>query len=555
MRTRRNSALASAVAILAAALALLLHLRSAAAESPVPHPTVANAIQSALADGSTISSLGLHRPNLVRTFYERTSYDQAWTMGNEPRPQILGLIRTIKHKSGFEGLDPEYYHTSEIESRLSAMLYNKWRGIKEPLARMAEFELLLSDAFFSYGADLLTGKVKPEMLEEKWGGAEFGLDLPRHLERVLKLNRVEEALQGMAPLHPGYLKLRKELSRLRQIESSGGWPTVRYTSKPGATGIGVKQLARRLAASGDYALSGAPTDTFDSALENEVKRFQRLHGLNPDAIVGPGTLAALNVPVSERIRMIELNMERWRWIPNRSSERYILVNLTDYNLQLMENAQPAMQMRIIIGDKYTNTPVFGATMSYIVLNPSWNIPMKIAFNEIVPKAIEDPDYMNRNRISVYNNAGYKGARYDPATIRWEALTADNFKFWLKQESGPGNPLGPVKFIIPNGEGIYLHGTPGMELFNHAVRTFSHGCIRLEDPMRLALKLLEGSEDWTAARVEKTIASGRETSVPLPRPIRVELVYWTAWVDEDGALHFRDDVYGHDASLAKVFFTK
>ena len=539
---------------MAATLIALSLLGTSAAQTPQEPAPAANAIRTALSDDSAAASLGLHRLKLVRAFYERTSYAQAWTNGKEPKPQILGLIRTIKHKAGFEGLNPDYYHTPEIEKRLSDLLYNKWRGIKETDARMAEFELLLTDAFFSYGSDLLTGKVKPDMLEEKWGGAEFGMDLPRHLERVLKLDRVEEALQGMAPLHPGYLKLRKELARLREIEAAGGWPTVRYTSKPSATGIAVRQLVRRLAASGYYKLEGEPTDTFDASVEEAVKRFQRLHGLNPDAVVGPGTLASLNVPVSERIRTIELNMERWRWIPNRSSERYILVNLTDYNLQLMENGQTTLQMRIIIGDKYTNTPVFGATMSYIVLNPSWNIPMKIAFNEVVPRAIEDPDYLRRNNISVYNNAGYKGSKYDPTTIRWEALTADNFKFWLKQESGPGNPLGPVKFIIPNSEGIYLHGTPGVQLFNHSVRTFSHGCIRLEDPVKLAMTLLDGSEDWPLARVNKTLASGREISVPLPRPIRVELVYWTAWVDEDGALHFRDDVYGHDASLAKVFFS-
>ncbi|MGH7793053.1 MAG: L,D-transpeptidase family protein, partial [Thermodesulfobacteriota bacterium] len=241
---------------------------------------------------------------------------------------------------------------------------------------------------------------------------------------------------------------------------------------------------------------------------------------------------------------IELNMERLRWLPQNLGSRYILVNLANFELYVNENNKKIMSMRVIVGKPYWNTPVFTAKMTYLVLNPHWNIPQTIFAEEKLPKIKKDPEYFSKDNIKVLSSWRPNAEVIDPSTIDWSKVTDQNFRFRLRQEPGPGNPLGRVKFMFPNAYHVYLHDTSQKYLFNKTERNLSHGCIRIEKPYELAAYVL-GSDP---GRIRAMVSKGLTKNVGLPEPIPVYLVYFTAWVHEDGSIEFRNDIYRRDETL-------
>jgi murein L,D-transpeptidase YcbB/YkuD len=436
-------------------------------------------------------------------------------------------------------------------------------------SRIVDLDLLLTDAFLLYGSHLLAGRVNPETIDPEWSVERREVGLVEVLQAALDSNRIEEALKDLITPQPCYAKLRQVLARYRDIAAKGGWPTVPDGPKmqKGDSDERVIALRARLTAvdipdqernSNRDLFTSFTYDfvlLFDDALEQAVRKFQERHGLEVDGIVGPRTLAAMNVTVEERIRQIELNMERWRWLPWDFGRRYILVNIANFELDVIEDGQTVMTMHIIVGKPYQHTPIFRADMTHLVFNPSWYVPPSIAKKEMLPSIRKDPEYLAKRKIRVYQDWNGEATEIDPQTIDWSQVSAKNFPYRFRQAPGAKNLLGRVKFMLPNQFNVYLHDTPSKSLFSRAVRAFSHGCIRIEKPIEMAEYVLRGDEKWDHKKILDAIKKGRERTVQLPEPIPVYLLYCTAWANEDGIIQFRNDIYGRDKELDKVLHKK
>jgi L,D-transpeptidase YcbB len=313
--------------------------------------------------------------------------------------------------------------------------------------------------------------------------------------------------------------------------------------KPGQRSPLVPPLAARLAASGDYRgaiPSGAAT--YSPELQEAVKVFQRRHGLTDDGAIGPEVVAALNVPLDARIDSIALNMERWRWLPRDLGDRYILVNIPEMRLDVYEGNAVPLSMRVVVGKPDAQTPIFNDEMTYIVFSPYWNVPPSIAEGETLPAIMSDPNFLARNNMEIVDSSGNV---VDPGSVDLNDPKAYRFR----QRPGTDNSLGLVKFMFPNQFNVYLHDTPADSLFDRAARSFSHGCVRVEDPVALAQYVLRDQPEWTRERIAEAMHSDEEETVRLKSPIPVYLGYWTARVRPDNTVQFRKDVYDIDGRLA------
>jgi murein L,D-transpeptidase YcbB/YkuD len=320
----------------------------------------------------------------------------------------------------------------------------------------------------------------------------------------------------------------------------------------GSTGGRVTALRNRLRASGDWTSAEESfSDMFDDALRQGVQKFQQRHGLADDGIVGPCTLAALNVSIEDRIEQIKVNMERWRWLTRDLEKDFILVNIANFELYIVENENPIARMRVVVGKPYRPTPVFASIMTHLVINPSWNVPRRIAVREMLPLIRKDPTYLQEENLKVFEGWKPEEKELDPVTVDWAATKPADFKFHFRQTPGPRNALGQLKFVFPNQFDIYMHDTPARDLFKKSSREFSHGCIRIEHPLDLAEHVLRGDSAWTREKLVAAIATGKERTVPLPRPLPVYILYATAWVDRDGDLQLRRDTYKLDELVAKA----
>jgi murein L,D-transpeptidase YcbB/YkuD len=290
---------------------------------------------------------------------------------------------------------------------------------------------------------------------------------------------------------------------------------------------------------------------FDERMEAEVKAFQATRGLEPDGVVGPATLEALNTTAEQRIRRIGVNLERWRWLPENLGDRYVLVNVADFKLEVIEQDRKVLEMKIIVGKSYRRSPVFSDRISYLVLNPRWHVPRNIAVKDKLPLIKKDPTYLAENRMKVFAGWGAETRELNPAQIDWSSVSAKNFPYRFRQEPGPRNALGQIKFMFPNRFNVYLHDTPSRELFDKNVRNFSSGCIRIQKPLDLAEYLLRGDPSWSRDKIQEELAKKRERTIKLPTPVPVHLLYWTAFVDDNKVLQFRNDIYGRDERLAKA----
>ena len=311
-------------------------------------------------------------------------------------------------------------------------------------------------------------------------------------------------------------------------------------------------LRRRLAATGELP-AGVDTngELFDLPVADALRRFQSRHGLDADAIAGRRTTTALNVTALQRVQQIEANLERRRWLPRDLGPRRLLVNIADFRLELIEAGKPSLAMRIIVGRQARRTPFFTGEITSILFNPTWTVPEKIAVEDKLPLILDDPDYLAEFGFKVFAPSSKGWREIDPAEVDWTRLSKTWFPYRLRQEPGPKNALGRIKFQIPNRYDIYLHDTPAHELFARTERTFSSGCIRVERARDLAERLLAEDSTWSRARIEATIAAGATVSVRLPAPLPVFLFYWTAWVDSEGTLQLREDVYGRDSALIEA----
>jgi murein L,D-transpeptidase YcbB/YkuD len=477
--------------------------------------------------------------SLTRRFYAARDFQAAWP-ANGAGADLGGLLGRLE-RAAEQGLDSADYPVAVIRG-LSARP-SSGDGV-------ALLDLLATVTFFRYAVDLSLGRVAPAGVDTMWAAADRPLDLVARLAGALDSGRVDATLGELAPPQRGAVNLRAALAWYRAIAAQGGWVEVpgKEPLKLGSAGPRVRLLRQRLAVTGDVAPGGRDSsDVFDSVLEAGVRRAQARHGLRADGVVGPMTLAALNVPVTARIRQLELNLERWRWAPRDAAERYVSVNSADYTLEVVDSGRRALTSRIVAGRVDWPTPIVSGMLTEVTFNPRWSIPRSIAVKEILPILRRDAGYLRREGIHV-TDATDQATELDPTLISWDSVTAGSFAYRLWQEPGPRNPLGRIRFVIRNRFGVALHDTPYPQLFSGSARAFSHGCVRVEAAESLAVYLLRALSGWSADSVCAALAQGSERYMAVPDPIPVLIGYWTAWVGPDGTIEFRPDVYGWDAEL-------
>ena len=469
----------------------------------------------------------------VHRFYQARGYSPAWVAGGHLTRQAEGLLRAAL-QSGGDGMDAAPY----------AELASQARGIRKASAAdwadpALDLDLRTTYMLLRYADEMTNGRFDPRGKSAYWSLQPAGADVVPLLARACQTGLTDELKTALSPQHPQYQALRRELERYRGLARRGGWEELEPgpALKPGLRGPRVAALRARLAAGGDLAEDPA-SDAYDAAMAAAVEQFKSRHGLAADAVVDTATVAALDVPVEERIRQIELNLERWRWLPRPLGERYVLVNIPTFELHGYEAGRRTIHMRVVTGTAgETPTPVLAERMTHLVFSPYWNVPPGIAQEEVAPAAWHNRTYLARNNMDVL--------RGNQVVDPWSVDLGDP-RLQFRQRPGPGNSLGRVKFMLPNRYNVYLHDTPAKSLFARVRRDYSHGCVRVHQPFELAQWVLQGT-DWTAQRIRAAMDTGREKHVRLAEPVPVYVSYFTVWVDDEGRAQFRPDVYRHDAA--------
>ena len=473
--------------------------------------------------------------------YERRAHLPVWNQANVD--QLLAVIDTSRE----EGLTPAHYHRRGVFEYAEFLR----RGTGED-ERRAEFDILATDAFIRLAYNLFFGKADPSELDPDWNTLRQvqGEDPVAFLQDALDKGRVKTALEELSPHQPYYRRLKTALATYRAIEAGGGWPRVPDgpTLKPGVRHARVEVLRQRLAATGDLTEPAGDPALFDDALEAAVKAFQKRHRMTADGAVGPATLAALQVPVQARIDQIRVNLERARWMLHDVPQAFVVVDIAGFEAGYFREGKLSWRSRVQVGKPYRRTPIFRSEIGYLVLNPAWTVPPGIEARDILPAVKRNRGYLADRNLSVIDR---QGRRIDPAQIDWSRYSGRNFPYTFRQDPGPDNALGQIKFMFPNPHFVYLHDTPSKDLFERDVRAFSSGCIRVERPLELAELLLNDLEKWSLDRIRMAIDTRKTQTVALPAPVPVLLYYWTAQGQADGSVHFKNDVYRRDPAVLKA----
>jgi len=461
--------------------------------------------------------------------------------------------------AGEDGLDPADYDAAPLAAR--AALLEGSTATPAPTdapAAAARFATALDAAMVRFLRELHEGRIDPLAMGYPMEPRRDRHDFAGLLHEAAAAHRLPALVAELRPQVPLYAGLRAALPRYRALAAdralAAPLPPLPRALHIGDAWDGLPALAARLAAEGDLAAADAatPPTVYAGELVGAVQRFQDRHGLAADGVLGRSTLAALAVPLAQRARQIELAMERLRWLPHPTTERLLVVNIPMFRLvgwgPPPRTASPDLRMAVVVGRAIRHqTPVLVETLRRVIFRPYWNVPVSIARAEILPALARDPSYLRRHDMEIV--AGESDAArvlpVDAASVA--GVRAGRLR--VRQRPGPSNSLGLVKFVFPNAADVYLHGTPAQELFRRSRRDFSHGCVRVEDPVALAAWVLAPEGGWTRERILAAMGDSRTQQVELAHPIQVLLFYVTAVAGDGGAVRFADDVYGHDARLA------
>ena len=489
--------------------------------------------------------------DIVARYHESQQFQPKWR-----DPARLDLLMAALADLDDDGLDPADYHIEALQAFRTDL---RVATALQP-AEQADLELLATDAMMLSLYHLYLGKVDPVQLSSQWNFSTRPVSVERGFERLsaaLDSGQIRETFERARPQHVWYQRGREALRTYRAIAAAGGWSPISDgpTIKLGLDDPRVPTLRYRLTVTGDLAgdlLPPAPPMNlaFDAELVAAVKRFQERHGLTADGAVGPGTRAALNVPVSARIDQIRINLERARWVMHELHGEFVLVNVAGFDVSYFRDNEPIWTSKVIVGRPYRETPIFKSLITYVVLNPTWTIPPGILVKDKLPVIKRDPGYLKRNNIRVIDSTGRE---VNPYSVDWSRYSGGRLPpFQLRQDPGDDNALGLVKIMFPNPYLVYLHDTPSKSLFDKDERVFSSGCIRVEKAFELAELVLNDPVRWNRAALDAAIATKKTQTVNLARPVPVLILYWTAQPRPDGQVIFRNDVYGRDpATLAAL----
>ncbi|MEE9388370.1 MAG: L,D-transpeptidase family protein [Paracoccaceae bacterium] len=471
----------------------------------------------------------------ISAFYQSNGFSAIWTGPNgRDRARRQALLKALESAAN-HGLPQASYDTEFLKANL--------RRVKSE-RDLGRIEFQLSKLFLQYARDIQTGILTPSRVDSD---IVRQIPLRDRLELLTNFSKSSPAayIKKLAPTAPEYTRLMKLKFTMERLLAKGGWgPNVPGKKlEPGQSGVNIVALRNRLIAMG-YMRRNA-SQIFDEKMQKAVQQFQLSHGLSPDGVVGAGTLREINVSPERRLASVMVAMERERWTNMPRGKRHIWVNLTDFQVSVIDNGKVTFQTRSVVGanKKDRRSPEFSDIMEHMVINPTWNVPKSIAVKEYLPLMQADPNAAGHLRM-----IDQTGADVIREEIDFSLLSEDYFPFDLKQPPSRRNALGLVKFMFPNRHNIYLHDTPAKNLFSRESRAYSHGCIRLRDPFDFAYTLLRRQMSNPETYFQDRLKTGRETVVPLEQNVPVHLVYRTAFTTAKGQVHFRRDVYGRDAKI-------
>ncbi len=499
------------------------------------------------------------KPSIARedvclaAIYHELGARPLWVSEDGPGKRAEVILNYLKN-AGSEGLDPSDYRVEKI--------VDLWTDTD--LDSLAKLDTLLTYNMVKYVHDVSHGQLKsymvnPELFAE---AGERSFDPLKMVETILSTENLDAFFQSLPPQHRQYRGLKDGLVHYGRIKYDGKWQVLTGTRsiRPGDGDARITEIRKKIAlltnSSVDNPETGNPL-IYDDTLLKKMTRFQQTHGLEPDGIIGRNTLEALNRSPQDRLAQIRLNMARWRWQDHELGHKYVLVNIANYRLYAYDAGELKLNMPVIVGKFQHQTPVFSDRIKYLEINPYWNVPTSIAINEDLPELKKNPHYLVEKNIRLFSSWQKDGVEIDSTTINWRRITASKMAgFKLRQDPGPANALGRVKFVFPNHYSVYLHDSPAKNLFSRQKRSFSHGCIRVSQPEQLAVFLLdEKGGEWEIQRVKDLISQGKRMVLRIDQPIPVHITYQTAWVDKDDQIIFNSDVYGRDEKLYKALFIK
>jgi len=487
----------------------------------------------------------IYNPDLMANIYTKEGdlISPKWSL----RTNALQMLEVLE-EIHTDGLNPEDYHFSAI-----AMLADKISVSEVPNAEeVAQFELLLTDAFLQLSTHLSRGKVNSETIDPQWKALhrDLNIDWSHFMDSTLLRKDITKTMRNLTPNHREYNNLKKALIKYQEILEDGGWEPITTTLTKFEKGMihpDVSLIRNRLSVTqGEIILDTDDENLFDESLHKQVVIFQNRNGLEADGVLGKESLQILSISIEDRIASIEANLERWRWLSDELGERHIKINIANFELQFVDKGQTVFVSEAIVGRPYRQTPVFSSLMTYLVFNPDWTVPPTILKNDVIPAIIKNPNYLKEKKMKVITHTGNV---VNSSSIDWQRAAQSGFPYMIRQDPGPDNALGRVKFMSPNHHNVYIHDTPSKNLFVHAERTFSSGCIRVNHPLELArVLLLSDDQVWTSDQINNVITGNQPKTVRFKEGIPVHLLYLTAWADDEGVVYFRRDIYNRDQPL-------
>jgi L,D-transpeptidase YcbB len=467
----------------------------------------------------------------VREFYKKRNYQYSWF--NEEGVAEQAKVFWDLHNQYINYSQDSSFFDKQLHEQMEVVLNEDEKDWHITDEEKAELEIHLTIHFFDYAKSRYTGKLDPSELQ--WNIPVRKIDAVALLDSLIHTKG--KNLEDWEPLNSQYGLMKNELLKYYELEKvdylNKQITADKKVYKPGDSSSVLIDVKRKLQAFGDMQ-KGNVSQVYDNQFEQAVIRFQHRHGLKEDGIAGPAFFRELNVPVEERIQQLLINMERMRWLPQPGEGTRIVANIPSFKLHVYEGEKQMFSMDIVVGKAGTRTVIFNDKLEHIVFSPYWNIPRSITRNEIVPAMNRNPNYLARNNMEITGNS--------------------NGLPVIRQKPGPNNSLGKVKFLFPNRYAIYFHDTPAKSLFERDQRAFSHGCIRVKEPHKLASYLLRDDNAWNDKEITNAMNRSSEKWVNLKKPVPVVISYFTAYVDEDGKLNFRDDIYGHDKKMISRLFS-